>query len=58
MNEESTLSIGQLADKTGFKASAIRYYESIGVLPVADREAGQRRYGNGMIDRLGMFDSA
>jgi len=58
LNEESTLSIGQLADKTGFKASAIRYYESIGVLPVADREAVQRRYGNGMIDRLGMFDAA
>lgn len=58
MNDETTLTIGQLADKTGFKASAIRYYESIGVLPPASRESGQRRYGDEMVERLGMFDAA
>lgn len=58
MDEETTLTIGQLAEQTGFKASAIRYYESIGVLPPASREGGQRRYDGEMVERLGMFDAA
>lgn len=58
MNDETRLTIGQLAERTGFKASAIRYYESIGVLPPASREGGQRRYELAMVDRLGMVGAA
>ncbi len=38
------LSIGQIATKAGVTASTVRYYESIGLLPVAKRSSGQRRY--------------
>jgi MerR family transcriptional regulator, redox-sensitive transcriptional activator SoxR len=37
--------IGELARKSGFRASAIRFYERVGVLPPALRHNGQRRYG-------------
>ncbi len=38
------LSIGQIAIKAGVTTSTLRYYESIGLLPVAKRSSGQRRY--------------
>jgi DNA-binding transcriptional MerR regulator len=41
------LKIGALADRTGTNAPTIRYYEEIGLLPSADRQAGgQRIYGD------------
>lgn len=58
MDQENSLSIGQLAERTGFKSSAIRYYESVGVLPEPSRESGQRRYPPDMVERLGTFDAA
>ena len=36
--------IGELARRAGLRPSAIRYYESIGLLPEPPRVAGQRRY--------------
>ena len=38
------MKIGQLARETGVAASAIRYYERLGLLPAPDRASGQRRY--------------
>jgi len=38
------LTIGQLAKASGFSASALRYYESAGLLPAPARESGRRRY--------------
>jgi MerR family redox-sensitive transcriptional activator SoxR len=38
------MKIGQLACVTGVTASAIRYYERLGLLPTPDRASGQRRY--------------
>lgn len=40
-----TMSIGEVAQRVELRASSIRYYESIGVLPEPERVAGQRRYG-------------
>jgi DNA-binding transcriptional MerR regulator len=49
----SSLKIGALAERTGTNAPTIRYYESIGLLPRADRqEGGQRRYGADDVSRL------
>jgi DNA-binding transcriptional MerR regulator len=36
--------IGELASRAGLNASAIRYYEKVGVLIGPERRSGQRRY--------------
>jgi MerR family redox-sensitive transcriptional activator SoxR len=38
------LTIGELAHRTGVTASALRYYEELGLLPAPARVSGQRRY--------------
>jgi DNA-binding transcriptional MerR regulator len=38
------LAIGELARRTGVSASALRYYEDLGLLPPSARVSGQRRY--------------
>lgn len=55
---EATLSIGQVAAAVGVNASAVRYYERVGVLPPAERVSGQRRYGPATIDRLRTIGAA
>jgi DNA-binding transcriptional MerR regulator len=45
--------IGALARRTGTNAPTIRYYEEIGLLRAADRQAGgQRAYGEADVKRL------
>lgn len=47
------LRIGALAARTGTNAPTIRYYEEIGLLRPADRQAGgQRAYGEEDVKRL------
>jgi DNA-binding transcriptional MerR regulator len=53
-----SLTIGQLARQAGVNTSAIRYYERVGLLPVPDRESGQRRYGPDALRRLHVIDVA
>jgi len=38
------LTIGEVARRSGVRPSAIRYYESVGILPVPERVNGRRRY--------------
>lgn len=38
------MTIGELAQQAGLNPSAIRYYESVGVLPIPERRNGRRRY--------------
>lgn len=49
---DATLTIGEAADRAGIRASAIRYYERVGLLPEPERVSGQRRYDEGIIRRL------
>ena len=50
---ERVFSIGKLAAASGSKVETIRYYESIGLLPEPERNAGnQRRYTARHYDRL------
>jgi MerR family transcriptional regulator, redox-sensitive transcriptional activator SoxR len=58
VKENLTLTIGQVAERAGVNSSAIRYYESVGVLPEAERVSGQRRYGEDTVDRLGLIAAA
>jgi DNA-binding transcriptional MerR regulator len=49
----ANLKIGALAERTGTSAPTIRYYEEIGLLRSADRQAGgQRVYGDVDVKRL------
>jgi DNA-binding transcriptional MerR regulator len=49
----STYTIGEIADRSGFTASALRYYEGIGLVEPASRtEAGYRVYDDGTLTRL------
>jgi MerR family transcriptional regulator, redox-sensitive transcriptional activator SoxR len=52
------LTISQVARQTGLRPSALRYYESIGLLPPAERISGQRRYDEGVFQRLAIIQTA
>ena len=52
------LSIGQVAERAGIASSAIRYYESEGLLPRAGRRNGRRIYDEGIIDRITLIELA
>ena len=56
--DDVKLTIGQVADRAGLNVSAIRYYESQGLLPPAVRVAGQRRFSEGTLTRLDVIDVA
>ncbi len=50
---ERPLTVGQLARATGVPAKTIRFYEQVGVLPVAERSASRyRQYSRRDVDRL------
>jgi MerR family transcriptional regulator, redox-sensitive transcriptional activator SoxR len=49
---DSSLTIGQVAQRVGLRPSALRYYEDAGLLPPAERVAGQRRYSPEVVDLL------
>jgi MerR family redox-sensitive transcriptional activator SoxR len=53
-----TLSIGELAGQAGMAPSAIRYYESIGLLPEPRRVSGRRRYDAAAPARLALIGRA
>jgi|SRR5215207_2596688 len=55
---DATLTIGQVAQRAGLNVSAIRYYEAERLLPEAPRVAGQRRYTDDTLARLGVIDVA
>ena len=53
------MTIGEVARKIGLRASAIRYYEKIGLLPKTQRISGQRRcYDDSVFNYLAVIDVA
>ena len=53
------LTIGKLGEAAGVKVPTIRYYEQIGLLPEAERSAGnQRLYGRKAMERLAFIRHA
>jgi MerR family redox-sensitive transcriptional activator SoxR len=49
------LTIGEVAQYAGIQTSAIRYYESVGLLPPPKRVNGHRRYDPSVLKRLGLI---
>lgn len=52
------LTIGDVARQTGLQTSAIRYYESEGLLLEPERISGQRRYDESVLTRLTLIGMA
>jgi MerR family transcriptional regulator, redox-sensitive transcriptional activator SoxR len=52
------LRISEVAQQVGLQASAVRYYEQIGLLPPAQRMSGQRRYDTTALYRLAIIQRA
>jgi DNA-binding transcriptional MerR regulator len=50
---DETLTIGELARRTGAAPSTLRYYEEIGLLPPPARVSGQRRYTSEAVGVVG-----
>jgi MerR family transcriptional regulator, redox-sensitive transcriptional activator SoxR len=55
---ETTLSIGEVARASGIATSAMRYYESIGLIAAPARKSGQRRYDASVIKTIGFIHLA
>ena len=58
MSFMSELTISEVARQVGLQASAIRYYEKIGLLPRSPRISGQRRYDATALYRLAIIQRA
>lgn len=52
------LTISEVARRAGIRASAIRYYESVKLLPPPRRISGQRRYDADILRRLSFIQVA
>ena len=47
-----SLTIGEVARQAGVAATALRYYEQIGLMPEPARRGGQRRYDDSILARI------
>ena len=52
------LLIGDVAQASGKAASAIRYYERIGLIPAPERVSGRRRYPRAVLRMLAVIGTA
>ena len=52
------LSIGEVAQRTGIRPSAIRYYEDAGILPRPARNSGRRYYDMDAVRRIDVLKFA
>jgi MerR family transcriptional regulator, redox-sensitive transcriptional activator SoxR len=54
----SMLTIGEVAARSGFAASALRYYEREGLIAAERNDGGQRRYEPAVLRRLAFIRAA
>jgi MerR family redox-sensitive transcriptional activator SoxR len=52
------LTVGEVAERSGFAASALRYYEREGLVAAERTEGGQRRYARDVLRRLAFIRAA
>ena len=58
MDTHDVLSVTQVAERSGFAASALRYYESVGLITASRSSGGRRRYERGVLRRLAFVRAA
>jgi MerR family redox-sensitive transcriptional activator SoxR len=52
------LSIGDVARRAGLRASALRYYEQVGLISPQPRVSGRRQYDSGVFNVLAVIEYA
>jgi MerR family redox-sensitive transcriptional activator SoxR len=58
MGPQDLLTVGEVAHRSGFAASALRYYEREGLLAATRTSGGQRRYERHVLRRLAFIRAA
>lgn len=58
MQPTELLTVGEVAHRSGFAASALRYYEKLGLIGAGRTSGGQRRYERGVLRRLAFIRAA
>lgn len=58
MNKHDLLSIGVVVERSGFAASALRFYESEGLIDATRSSGGQRQFERSVLRRLGFIRAA
>ena len=58
MRSSDLLTVGEVARRSGFASSALRYYETVGLLSAARTAGGQRRYERQVLRRLAFIRAA
>jgi MerR family redox-sensitive transcriptional activator SoxR len=58
MAMEEVLTIGEVARRSGFATSALRFYEELGVITAQRTSGGQRRYDRSVLRRLAFIRAA
>lgn len=56
--DEQWLSVGQVASRSGFAPSAVRYYEAEGLISAERNSGGQRRFHRSVLRRLAFISAA
>jgi len=58
MKATDTLTVAEVAQRSGFAPSALRYYERIGLISATRTSGGQRRYQRSVLRRLAFIRAA
>ena len=58
MRTTDLLTVSQVAERSGFAPSALRFYERIGLIGAQRTAGGQRRYERGVLRRLAFIRAA
>jgi MerR family transcriptional regulator, redox-sensitive transcriptional activator SoxR len=58
MHSTDLLTVGEIARRSGFAESAVRYYEGLGLLTASRTSGGQRRFERSTLRRLAFIRAA
>ena len=58
LRTEDLLTVGEVAERSGYAPSALRFYESRGLIQAGRSAGGQRRYQRGVLRRLAFIRAA